>query len=272
MQGKTIVITGASDGIGRSLAVTLARQGAHLVLAARSQEGLDRAVLECQQAGGTALAVPTDVTEPAACKALVERAAARDGGIDAFVNNAGISFHARLDDVTDLSVFERVMRVNYLGAVYCSHAVLPHLRKSRGLLVAVSSLQGLTGFPGYSAYAASKYAMQGFFDSVRIELRGSGVDVLVVCPGPVATDIGLRGLGGDGTPRGERSRADDSMSVEECSRQIARAMTRRQRELVMTAQARMLRWLKMFAPGFVDGAVDKAVGQFQRKHDPNYRD
>jgi NAD(P)-dependent dehydrogenase (short-subunit alcohol dehydrogenase family) len=272
MKDQSIVITGASDGIGRALAVTLAARGARLTLAARSKEGLDRAVRECQDAGGTALAVPTDVTEPEACQALAEKAAEWAGGIDAFVNNAGISFRARLEDVTDLTVFDRVMRVNYLGAVYCSRAALPFLRKRRGLLVAVSSLQGLTGFPGYSAYAASKHAMQGFFDSVRIELRGSGVDVLVVSPGAVATDIGVRGLGADGQPRGEQSRTDESMSVEECARQIAQAMARRKRELVMTAQGKLMRWLRMFAPDYVDAAVDKAVRQFLRKHDPNYRE
>jgi NAD(P)-dependent dehydrogenase (short-subunit alcohol dehydrogenase family) len=272
MKGKCIVITGASEGIGRALAGTLAAEGARLVLAARGKEGLDRAVQECQDVGGDALAVPTDVAEPAACQRLVEQAAAWAGRIDAFVNNAGISFRAKLEEVTDLAIFERVMRVNYLSAVYCSRAVLPHLRASRGLLVAVSSLQGLTGFPGYTGYAASKHAMQGFFDSLRIELQGSGVDVLVVSPGAVATDIGVRGLGPDGTPRGERSRVDSSMPVEECARQIARAMARRQRELVMTTQARLMRWLKLIAPGFVDRTVDKAVRQFLRANDPNYRE
>jgi NAD(P)-dependent dehydrogenase (short-subunit alcohol dehydrogenase family) len=272
MKGQSIVITGASDGIGRALAVKLAASGARLTLAARSREGLDAAVRECKAAGGDTVAVPTDVTEPAACQALVERAVDWAGGIDAFVNNAGISFRARLEDVTDLEVFDRVMRVNYLGAVYCTRAALPHLRARKGLLVAVSSLQGLTGFPGYTAYAASKHAMQGFFDSLRIELRGSGVDVLVVSPGPVATDIGLRGLGADGKPRGEQSRADNSMSAEECARQIARAMARRQRELVMTAQGRLMLWLRMFAPGYVDGVVDRAVRKFLQKHEPNYRE
>jgi NAD(P)-dependent dehydrogenase (short-subunit alcohol dehydrogenase family) len=271
MKGKSIVITGASDGIGRALAVTLAAGGARLTLAARSQEGLDRTVRECKAAGGDAVAVPTDVTEPAACQALVDRAVAWAGGIDAFVNNAGISFRARLEEVTDLAIFDRVMRVNYLGAVYCTRAAMPHLRATRGLIVAVSSLQGLTGFPGYSGYAASKHAMQGFFDSIRIELRGSGVDVLVVSPGAVATDIGLRGLGPDGAPRNEQSRAANSMPVEECARQIARAMARRRRELVMTAQGRLMRWLRMFAPGYVDGVVDKAVRRFLQEHDPNYR-
>jgi NAD(P)-dependent dehydrogenase (short-subunit alcohol dehydrogenase family) len=271
MKGKSIVITGASDGIGRALALTLAARGARLTLAARSKEGLDRAVQECKDAGGDAQAVPTDVTDPTACHALVSQAAEWAGGIDAFVNNAGISFRARLEEVTDLSIFDRVMHVNYLGAVYCTQFALPHLRASQGLLVAVSSLQGLTGFPGYSGYAASKHAVQGFFDSLRIELRGSGVDVLVVSPGAVATDIGLRGLGPDGAPRGEQSRTADSMSVEECARQIARAMERRQRELVMTAQAKLMLWLRMFAPGYVDGVVDKAVRQYLLKYDPNYR-
>jgi NAD(P)-dependent dehydrogenase (short-subunit alcohol dehydrogenase family) len=271
MNGKSIVITGASEGIGRALAVTLAAQGGRVILAARNQQRLDQAVGECKAVGGDALAVPTDVTEPAACQALMEKALTWAGRLDVLVNNAGLSFRARLEEVTDLSAFEQVMRVNYFAAIYCTRAALPPLRQSRGLLVAVSSLQGLTGFPGYSGYAASKHAMQGFFDSIRIELRGTGVDVLVVSPGPVATDIGLRSLGPDGRPRGEQSSNADSMSVEECARQIAGAMARRKRELVMTTQAKLLRWVQLIAPTFVDGVVDRAVRRFLQKHDPNYR-
>lgn len=206
------------------------------------------------------LAVPTDVADPAACRRLVDAAVARFGGIDVLVNNAGVSMQARFDAITDLAVFERVMRVNYLGAIHCTHAALPHLVARRGLVVAVSSLQGKTGFPTYSGYAASKHAMQGFFDSLRIELAASGVDVLVASPGPVDTAIHERRLTVDGGHRGRRARG--AMPVDECARQIAAAIARRDRELVMTAAGKAGQWLKLLAPRLLDRLIADAVRRF----------
>ncbi|MEI9983924.1 MAG: SDR family oxidoreductase [Aliidongia sp.] len=183
-ENKTVAITGASDGIGRELALQLGTLGANLVVAARNGTKLAAVVAECRERAAQAIAVETDVADEPACRRLIDAAAQAFGGIDILVNNAGQSMHARLDEVTDLGIFEQLMRVNYLGAVYCTTYALPHLRRSRGLLVAVSSLQGKTGFPGSSGYAASKYAMQGFFDSLRIELMGSGVDVSASAPAP----------------------------------------------------------------------------------------
>lgn len=253
-QGQNIILTGASAGIGQALAIALAQQGANLVLAARSQSALEATVTACQNVGGGAIAVPTDVTQPAACQQLVETAVQRLGQIDALVNNAGISMLARFDEVTDLTIFEQVMRVNYLGAVYCTHYALPYLKASRGLLVAISSLSGKTGVPTRSGYVASKHAMQGFFDTLRIELRGTGVDVLVVSPGFVATAIRERALGKDGQPLGQspRDESRDTMAVDDCVRQIVKAMERRKREQIMTFRGRLGPWLKLVAPGFVD--------------------
>jgi len=180
---KTVIITGASMGIGAGLAEALARRGANLVLAARSVDELAALAARCKAAGARAIAVPTDVADPNACERMVQAAAAEFGGVDVLVNNAGITMLGRFDEVTDLGLFERLMRVNYLGSVYCTHFALPLLKQSKGLLVAVTSLTGKTGVPTRTGYAASKHAMHGFFDSLRIELRGSGVDVLVVAPG-----------------------------------------------------------------------------------------
>jgi NAD(P)-dependent dehydrogenase (short-subunit alcohol dehydrogenase family) len=155
MHGKTVVITGASAGIGEELAVAMAARGAKVALAARDVPALERVASRCTSAGGRALVVPTDVTDPAQCRALVDRTVAEFGGLDVLVNNAGISMWARFDEITDLSIFERIMRVNYLGSVYCTHAALPHLSRARGLFVAVSSLTGKTGVPTRTAYAAS---------------------------------------------------------------------------------------------------------------------
>jgi NAD(P)-dependent dehydrogenase (short-subunit alcohol dehydrogenase family) len=269
MDGKSVVITGASDGIGRELAVAFAKRGALVVVAARSASGLADTVRTCVAAGGRAVAVPTDVADPAACRELIDRAVALHGGIDVLVNNAGISMQSRFEDVTDLAVFERIMRVNYLGAVQCTHAALPHLRARRGLVAAVSSWQGKTGFPTYSAYAASKHALQGFFDSLRIELAGSGVDVLVVSPGPVDTAIHERRLGPDGAHHGGRPRAGTAMPVAECARQIVRAIDRRDRELVLTATGKALTWLRVAAPALLDRLIADAVRRFDA--DPGER-
>jgi NAD(P)-dependent dehydrogenase (short-subunit alcohol dehydrogenase family) len=260
---RVFLITGASDGIGSELAVALAQPDADLVLAARRENRLQAVVRRCESAGARALAVRTDVSEPEECRGLVGQAMSAFGGIDVLVNNAGISMYCRLDEVTDLSVFERLVRVNYLGAVFCTYHALPHLKARRGLVVAVSSLQGKTGFPGYSGYSASKHAMQGFFDSLRIELAGSGVDVLVVSPGPVATNIHVNRLGPDGSaavsaPQGQ----SQDMPVDECVRQIVRAMRGRRRELLMTAGGKALPWLKLVSPAAVDRLVARAVARY----------
>lgn len=259
---RTYVVTGASSGIGEALAYVYASRGHNVVLAARSPAQIERVAASCERVGGKALAVPTDVVEIEQCRALVDRAVERFGGVDVLVNNAGISMSARFDEVTDMNMFERIMRVNYLGSVYCTHAALPHLKRSRGLIVAVSSLTGKTGVPTRTGYAASKHAMQGFFDSLRIELAGTGVDVLVASPGFVKTAIRDHVLGPDGKPRaaGQRGARDSGMmSLDECRRILARAIDRRDRDVVMTASAKIGMWLKLVAPYLVDRISTRAV-------------
>ncbi|HEV3137729.1 MAG TPA: SDR family oxidoreductase, partial [Pirellulales bacterium] len=224
VEDKTIVITGASAGIGQELAIQLAGRGAQLVLAGRNKNALEQTRGRCMKAGAKAIAVATDVTQIESCRNLIDQTIKQYGRLDVLVNNAGLSMVASFETVTDLSLFERIMAVNYLGAVYCTNFALPHLKKRQGLVVAISSLQGKTGFPNSTAYAASKHATQGFFDSLRIELNGSGVGVLVVSPGPVATRIHTHRLGGDGQLSGDESRSNDGgMPVAECARQIALA-------------------------------------------------
>jgi len=257
---KTFVITGASSGIGRGLAIALASKGAALVLGARNQTNLAATADACINAGGKAVAVPTDVTNPEACQNLIEQGANSFGAIDALVNNAGIRMHGRFEEIKDLSVFERIMQVNYLGAVYCTYYALSYLKASQGLLVGISSLTGKTGVPTRTGYASSKHAMQGFFDSLRIELRGTGVDVLVVSPGFVATDI-RNVLGPDDTPISAEKPNErrDSMSVDVCVSQILPAIAQGRRELVMTPKGRLGLWLKLLAPGIVDRMAARAV-------------
>jgi NAD(P)-dependent dehydrogenase (short-subunit alcohol dehydrogenase family) len=259
-EGKVAVVTGASQGIGRALALELASQRSRLVLAARDAEALGRVALECEARGAEALAVPTDVADEAACRALIAAGVARFGGLDVLVNNAGIGMLARFEEVTDLSLYERLMRVNYLGSVYPTWHALPHLRRSRGQVVAISSLAGLNGVPGRTAYAATKHAQVGFFDSLRIELRGSGVSVTVIAPYFVRSEIRRRSPGPDGrTVEASPVHEDDVMTAEECARLIVRAMAKRKRLLVMTLKGRLGRFLKLVAPGLVDRLAAAAV-------------
>lgn len=258
--GKVIVVTGASRGIGRALCLELAGERPRLVLAARDAAALDATAAACRERGAETLVVETDVTDVEACGRLVHRTVEVFGCVDGLVNNAGIGMIARVDEVKDLSVYERLMRVNYLGSVYPTYFALPHLRTSRGQIVVVSSLAGLTGVPLRSGYAATKHAQIGFFDSLRIELRPTGVAVTVVAPYFVRSEIRRRALGGDGRPLASSPvREAEVMSAEECARQIVGAMRRRRRMLVMTLKGRLGRWLKLAAPPLVDRIAERAV-------------
>jgi short-subunit dehydrogenase len=258
--GKTIVVTGASSGIGRALCLALAPHRPHLVLSGRDEARLEQAAEACRAAGAEALAVRADVTVPAQCQLLVVRAVERFGGIDVLVNNAGISMIALFEEVQDLSVFESVMRVNYLGAVYATWHALPHLKRSRGQIVAVASLAGLTGVPCRTGYSASKHAMIGFFDSLRIELRGSGVSVTVVAPDFVVSQFQKRAFGPDGKPLGRSPLQEDKiMTAETCATEIVRAMEKRQRLWLGSLRGRMGRWVRLLAPGLIDRIALKAA-------------
>jgi short-subunit dehydrogenase len=259
---NVVVITGASDGIGAEMALQLAAQGAWLTLAARDAQKLEAVAAGCRARGGRALVVPTDVGVEAQCRAMIDRTVAEYGRIDTLVNNAGVSMWARFDQVTDLAPFETMMRVNYMGAVYCTHAALPHLKKTRGRIVGVSSLTGLTGVPTRSGYAATKHAMNGFFDSLRIELADEGVTVTMVYPGFVSTGIRQRAFGPDGRPLASNPvQESEVMTPEECARQIIAAAAGRRRGLVMTARAKVGQWIKLVAPGVVDRIARRAIEQ-----------
>ncbi len=188
------------------------------------------------------------------------QAVERFGGIDVLVNNAGVTMWARFDAVSDFSVYERLLAVNYLGAVYMTAAALPHLKASRGLIVAVASIAGLTGVPERTGYAASKHAMVGFFESLRIELTGSGVDVTLVAPDFVVSEIHRRATGPDGRPLGATPMQEARlMSAARCAQLIARAMRRRQRLLITSARGRLVRWARLLVPRRVDALAARAI-------------
>ena len=262
MKDNVVVITGASKGIGAELARQLAAKGAKLVLAARGEKELEAVAGECRKAGAAVVTVKADVAEERDCQAIAAGAVIAFGRIDTLVNNAGVSMWARFEDIEDVSVLERIMRVNYMGAVYCTRHALPHLRESRGRLVGISSLAGRIGVPTRTGYAASKHAMTGFFDSLRIELAGSGVTVTMVYPGFVSTGIRENATGPDGKPiLVSPVREGEVMTVEDCARRIVRGIERRDREVVMTARGKMGLWLRLLAPGLVDRIARRAIEQ-----------
>jgi NAD(P)-dependent dehydrogenase (short-subunit alcohol dehydrogenase family) len=199
LNGKVALITGASSGIGRAAAVRLAGLGVHVALAARTEAALREAAGEVERAGGQALVVPTDVTDAEACGAAVSRTVERFGQLDVLVCCAGVSMRARFEE-TRLDAIEQLMRVNFLGTLYPTWHAIPHVKRTRGSLVAVSSLVGKRGTPTYAVYGASKFAVQGLYESLRVELAPDGVHVGVVSPGHVATPLRERVLGPDGQP------------------------------------------------------------------------
>ncbi len=260
MKDKVVVITGASKGIGAELARQLAARGAKLVLAARHVPPLEAVAQECRALGAPTITVKADVAVERDCQAVISGAALAFGGVDVLVNNAGMTMWAPFEEIEDLSILERIMQVNYMGAVYCTRHALPYLRASRGVLVGISSLAGRTGVPTRTGYSASKHAMAGFFDSLRIELAGSGVAVTMIYPGFVATGIRENATGPDGRPiMVSPVKEGEVMGVQECARAIVRAIEARRREVVMTARGKMGIWLKLIAPGLIDRIARRAI-------------
>lgn len=269
--GRTAVVTGASSGLGASLAEAFARGGADPVLFARSREGLEAVADRCRVGGSEPLVVPGDVTDPAACEALVGRTIDRFGRLDYLVACAGLGMWARFDEVQDPAIFRRIMEVNYAGLVHPLFHALPHLKRSRGMLVAVSSIQGKVGVPYHTGYAASKHAVQGFCDSLRMELRGSGVDVLTVLPHWIrGTRLRERALDGTGTPRGDAAppHGGGAMAVEEVSRAVLDAVRKRKRTLFVPPRLRFLAWLAEIAPPAADRLI---AGRIEREHEREHR-
>jgi len=260
-----VLLTGASVGIGRELALQLAGGrggGARLALAARDAAKLEEVAALCRGRGAEAFILPGDVSVESDCRRLVELAVDRLGGLDMLLLNAGQDMWARLDELEDASILERILRVNYLGPAWLTRFALPQLKASRGRIVVVSSLAGLTGVPTRTGYAASKHALHGFFDSLRIELAGTGVSVTLACPDFVLSEIHRRALGPDGKPLGTSPmRESKIMTAAECARRILLAAQRRQRMAILSLRGRVGRYVRLVAPGLIDWIAARAVAR-----------
>lgn len=252
---KVVVITGASSGIGKALALEFAAGGAHIVGAARTAEKLDELNQQITAMNVQTLMATTDVSIESDCKNLIDETIRRFGKIDVMINNAGISMRALFEDV-NLDVLRKSMDINFWGTVYCSKFALPHLLKTKGSLVGVSSIAGYKGLPGRSGYSASKFAMQGLLEVIRIENLKKGLHVLIACPGFTTSNIRKTALAADGSQQGESPRNEEKMmSAEEVASKIAIAVEKRRRTLVLTSQGKMTVLLNKFAPRLLDKMV-----------------
>ena len=251
MKDKVVVITGASSGIGEALARRLAREGAKLVLAARRIDRLQ--ILEKELKGIEILSVKTDVAVEMDCRNLIEQAIGRFGKIDVLINNAGISMRAIFEEV-ELDVLRRLMDVNFWGTVYCTKYALPFLLQTKGSVVGVISIAGHVGLPGRTGYSASKFAVRGFLDALRIENLKKGLHVLAVAPGFTASEVRKAALNAKGRSQGESPRDEAGMmSSEECANHIFRAIIKRKRQLILTfVEGKLIVFLNKFFPALVD--------------------
>ena len=258
---KTVIVTGASSGIGKAAALQLAAEGAWLALAARNVQRLDKLAVECQQLGGKAIAIPTDVSDENQCRKLIRLTNETYGHIAMIINNAGIDVVSKLEDLPDLHLFKQVMDVNFYGTVYCSYYALPHLKVTGGRIVNISSLGGVLAIPFNTSYIASKFAVNGFSDSLRMELTATGVSMTVVCPYWVVTEFHERYMDKNGQPKGSAGRAiytDKMMTADRCAEIILKAARQRKREVFM-GPGKMGILLKLIAPNLMDKITTKAI-------------
>jgi NAD(P)-dependent dehydrogenase (short-subunit alcohol dehydrogenase family) len=240
LAGKVALITGASSGLGQATALRLAGHGVHVALAARAQERLEQTATAIRSAGVPALVLPTDVTDAEACRHAVAATVERFGRLDILLCSAGLSMRSYFDG-SDLAAMERVMRVNFFGTLYATHFALPHVKKARGSLVAISSLTGKRGIPSYALYGASKFAIQGLYEALQVELRRDGVHVGIVSPAFVDTPLRTNVLGPDGRPWPEPPPPPFRVwPIEKCVDRIVRLIVRRQREILLPGFARAL--------------------------------
>lgn len=248
MKNKVIIITGASSGIGKALAFALAKKGNKLVLAGRNKEKLNAVLQKMNEVNISAISIVTDVCKKEDCKNLIHKCITEFGRIDVLINNAGISMRALFNE-SDLEVIDKVMNTNFWGTVFCTKYALPYLLQSNGSLVGVSSIAGHIGLPERSAYSASKFAMNGFLESVRSENMENDLHVLIACPGFTASNIRKAALTKDGTPQKESPRNEQKMmTAEKVAKNIICAIDCKKDTLTLSINGKLAVWLNRFFP------------------------
>ena len=245
---QVIVITGGSSGIGKALATLALAQGARVAVCGRNLDKLKSAFHPDERL----LLVQADVSREDDCKAFIETVVRQWQRIDVLINNAGISMRALFADL-DLSVLKELMDINFWGAVYTTKYALPHIISSKGSIAGISSIAGYRGLPARSGYSASKFALQGFLETLRTELLYSGVNVLWASPGFTASNIRNTARTADGSAQKETPLKENQlMSAETCAAIILKGIQKRKRTIVMTPLGKATVWMNKLFPAWMD--------------------
>jgi dehydrogenase/reductase SDR family protein 7B len=255
MKNTVVLITGGTSGIGRACALEFGRQGARIVITGRDAAKLEDTATELTAASIEHRTVQGDVGILADAIRAVTDTVAAFGRIDVLINNAGLSMRAKFVDV-DVKVLEQLMQTNFFGTVYTTKAALPHLLASRGTIVGISSIAGYRGLPGRTGYSASKFAMNGFLESLRTELLPQGVNVLTAAPGFTASNIRHTALLANGQSQNDTPRDEGKMMTsEEVAHYVRQAVEKRQRGFVLTSEGKLVVFLNKWLPGLMDKMV-----------------
>ena len=250
--GKVVIVTGSSSGIGEATAREFARHGSKVVLAARSEENLTKIVTQIVSDGSEASFIKTDVSIEEDCRKMVEFTVNKYGTVDILINNAGISMRALFTDV-ELSVMHRLMNINFWGTVYCTKYALPYLIANKGSLVGVSSVAGFHGLPGRAGYSASKFAIHGFLETIRIENLKQRLHVMIIAPGFTTSDIRKHALTANGEEQGESPRDEQAlMSPEYVARCVLKGIMKKKRNKLLTWEGRLTALFQRIVPELVD--------------------
>lgn len=255
MKDKVVIITGGSSGIGKALAAEFGARGSKIMITGRNGYNLEKTVKELEDRGITISGFRGDVSVEEDNKRMVEETMEKYGAIDILINNAGISMRALFEEA-DLDVIQRVMNTNFFGVVYATKYCLPEIIRNRGSVIGISSIAGFQGLPGRTGYSASKFALNGFLEALRLELSPKGTHVLTACPGFTSTNIRIQALTKNGKVQGHSPRDEASMmSPEQCARYIYSATVKRKRTLVLTTQGKLAVLINKWLPGLADRIV-----------------
>ncbi len=249
---QTIILTGAAGGMGQAIARRFGAAGAKIALLDRDEAALKETAAQLKEEGISNWPCVCDVTDAEQCTLAINQTVSRFGGVDILVNNAGITHRSAFAE-TELAVFRRVMEVNYFGSLYCAHAALPHLLKSKGSIVIISSISGFSPLLGRSGYSASKYALHGLFESLRSEVAPKGVHIMMVCPGFTDTNINKNALAGDGQlNQHPRSTTGKIYSPETVADAILEGLRKKKRTLVLSPIGKLAYAISRIFPGFYE--------------------
>ncbi len=261
LKDKVVIITGASSGIGHALAEICLENNMKVVMAARRVEPMNHLAEKKEGYKERSVVVQADITKVEDCKNLINTAVKAFERIDILVNNAGISMRALFSEL-DSDVLRQVMDVNFWGAVHCTKYALPYLLASKGSVAGVSSIAGYKGLPARTGYSASKFALNGFLETLRIENLKTGLHVLIACPGFTSSQIRLKALDRYGNPQGESPRNENKMmSANAVAKHIMKAVIKRKHTLILTTEGKMLIWLNKFFPRLLDKTVYKKMSK-----------